>query len=82
MPKKLPCEVSSDGRTVWVNTSDGLIGRFGKMGIDIHSPGGDGHCLLCTHGVTTNEDWSTFVTQMLRIYGCAVGDEHKPERFR
>jgi len=47
-------------RTVWVNRG-ACIGRFGRMGIDIHREPEDamalGECLLCTHKPTTKDDW-------------------------
>lgn len=78
-------DISSDGSTVWVNGSKGLIGRFGLMGIDIHRPLEEvckGVCLHCTHGPTTRADWDVFVTKMLEHFAIEVPEEHLPERFR
>lgn len=79
-------EIHSDGVTVWVNSEDGLIGRFGRHGIDIHrvlcQQSSAGECLYCTHAKTTSEDWDTFVAKMLELYGVRVPEKHKPRRFR
>jgi len=71
-------EVSSDGRTVWVNGLTALIGRFSKMGIDVHVDGtcaGDG----CVPGPCTKEHWETFKTQMLAVHNVVVTDDHMPK---
>jgi hypothetical protein len=60
-------EVTSDGQTVWVNGSNGAIGRFGVLGVDIHNEAND-DCLDCSHKRTTIEDWHYFVEAMVRIY--------------
>jgi len=79
--------VDSDGKTVWVNGRDGLLGRFGVNGIDIHHPltaqvelGSE--CLFCTHAPTTAEDWDLFVGKMFSEFGIVVLKEHRPDRFR
>lgn len=80
-------EIDSDGRTVWVNDSDGsCIGRFGAMGVDIHHPmteqlAGGSQCLLCTHGPTSREHWDAFVEGMRRLHGVEVGEDHRPLRL-
>jgi hypothetical protein len=33
---KKEVQIESDGVTVWVNGDGGLLGRFGRMGIDVH----------------------------------------------
>lgn len=75
-------EVAWDGFTVWVNTSEVSIGRFGRMGIDVHTADGSG-CLHCTHEPTdTPEAWFEFVASMDRYYGVVIPDEAMPERCR
>lgn len=77
--------VSSDGKTVWVNSSvdGGAIGRFGKGGIDIHREASQqpikGTCLHCTHHRPNLEDWATFVAKMKELFGVKVEEEHKPQ---
>ena len=78
--------IMSDGITVWVNGSDGMIGRFGRAGIDIHrcqkEQSEHGECLYCTHAMTTAEDWQTFVAKMKEIYNIDVPEKHRPDRFK
>lgn len=79
--------VTSDGHTVWVHDDrDGsCIGRFGRMGIDIHRPASEqaehGQCLLCTHGATGPDHWRRFVIAMQDIYGVTVSERHRPRRL-
>lgn len=79
-------EVTSDGVTVWVNGEFGLLGRFGRQGVDIHRPLNEqstkGECLFCTHRATTRADWDTFVKKMAEIYKVRVGSKHMPKRFK
>lgn len=78
-------ETTSDGTTVWVCDNSGYtIGRFGKMGIDIHQPpeNGGSECLHCTHGIVTREDWDVFVVKMLGHYGVIGLEHHCPTRFQ
>jgi hypothetical protein len=76
--------VQSDGFTVWVHDErDGsCIGRFGRLGIDIHRPASEqaslGECLLCTHGPTGAPEWRRFVEAMHETYGVRVTDRHRP----
>lgn len=76
----------TDGITVWVNGGGGLIGRFGRQGVDIHQPMSEqqthGECLFCTHGPTTPADWDTFVEKMLELHQIKVSAKFKPKRFR
>lgn len=79
--------ITSDGVTVWVNGAGGLLGRFGRNGVDIHRPLSEqeerGECLLCTHARTTLADWEMFVQQMLKHYGISVHyEKYLPDRFR
>jgi hypothetical protein len=79
-------EVTSDGVTVWVNGSEGCIGRFGLNGIDIHRPASEqvakGQCLHCTHALTTAADWDTFVREMNDFFGVKVRPQHRPDRLK
>ncbi len=73
-------QIQSDGRTVWVHHIAGTIGRFGELGIDVHTPDTTG-CLHCTHGVTNLGDWRVFKQKMSEHHYVTVGDEHMPIRF-
>lgn len=70
-------EFRSDGRVVWVNTVS-LIGRFSKMGIDVHV---DGACIpgSCISGPCTLEHWRKFQALMLEHHGVEVWDKHMPK---
>jgi hypothetical protein len=70
--------IQSDGRTVWVHSSLGhTIGRFGSLGIDVHTADSTG-CLDCTHGPTGVIEWDRFVVSMAVHHGVDVGLEHMP----
>jgi hypothetical protein len=77
--------VESDGITVWVNGYKGLLGRFGRAGIDVHQPLKDqqqkGECLYCTHEQTTPDDWPTFVAKMREHHGVEVPEKHRPVAY-
>lgn len=80
-------EITTDGITVWVNDLEKNIGRFGRMGIDIHQAtiqkaSQDGECLFCTHAVTTKEDWDTFVLKMKEFHDVEVASNFMPVRFK
>jgi hypothetical protein len=83
--RPLPHDITSDGKTVWVNGSEGALGRFGLNGIDVHQPriAGEEHgeCLHCTHERTTRADWDVFVAKMFEHFGITVPQQHMPERL-
>ncbi len=77
-------QILSDGKVVWVNAADGCcVGRFAKSGIDIHHTGevqvslGE-QCLDCRTGPCGADDWIYFQNGMMKAYGLAIGDEHRP----
>lgn len=76
-------EAFSDGTTVWVNGSDGLIGRFGPRGVDVHA---DGKCLpnTCTSTLArqTVEDWRRFRHLLLQYHNVNVSDSLMPKWLR
>jgi len=77
--------IDSDGFTCWVNSAGYCIGRFGRMGIDIHRPPTEqarSECLFCTHERPDRAAWETFKAEMKRHYAIDVGDEHMPTRLR
>lgn len=81
-------EIFGDGRTVWVNTNDCCIGRFGNGGVDIHKDAEgqlkDGtECLECfPRTKDLNSDWTRFVAGMKHYYGVTVDDSLKPTKGR
>ena len=81
-------QITSDGKTVWVNSMvDGMnIGRFSKRGVDVHheTKGQEKglHCIDCSPGPTTLDDWKRFQNAMLIHHGVSVQDHHKPEHLR
>lgn len=80
-------QIDTDHITVWVNSAEGCIARFGVNGIDIHKTfyeqrSGASECLQCTHAPTTAADWETFKDGMAKHYGIVVTDKYKPRRFR
>ncbi len=85
-PSRQLSSITSDGVTVWVNGASGLLGRFGRNGIDIHRPASEqqtkGECLFCTHEKTTPADWEMFVRGMQTHHGIFVHPRYMPDRFR
>lgn len=75
-------EIVSDGTTVWVNAPV-LVGRFSKFGIDIHRVPSEqdikGQCLLCTHTLPIQSQWSLFQHKINEFYGIKVANKHKPK---
>ncbi len=79
-------EISSDGRTVWVNDPFINVGRFSRNGIDIHHSAeqqivGGKQCLDCKAGPCTEADWEYFKAGMLRVYNVLIEDKHKPKNL-
>lgn len=65
-------DVSPDGGTVWVHSSDGsCVGRFSKkFGLDVHTSisdqmNGASQCLFCTHEPSGPKEWDMFCTQLM-----------------
>lgn len=73
-------QIHTDGRTVWVNGPNGLLGRLGPVGIDVHADTGPSlsglHCLDC--GPLPEKPWEAFVVSMKEHHGVVVGDEWQP----
>jgi hypothetical protein len=83
-PASLVYEVLSSAGAVWVNdASCHCIGRFGRLGVDVHHPAaaqlvhGD-QCLACSHGRTDEDDWQRFRALMLEHHGAVVPDAARP----
>ena len=67
-------EVMWDGRTVWVNGIDGLLGRFSIRRMDVHV---DNHCERCGPG-----SWDEFAAAMRDLYGVELPPEAAPHPGR
>jgi hypothetical protein len=79
-------QLTTDGRTVWVNGAGGCIARFGRNGIDIHRgaeamSGAITECLFCTHTPTSAADWDVFVAKMLELHGVRIDAKFRPRTF-
>lgn len=72
-------EVSTDGRTVWVNHDNvGAIGRFSTVGIDIHNDENNA-CEDCgPHKGTPGQSWAHFQLGIMERHGVMVPDDFKP----
>lgn len=72
-------EITSDGRTVWVNSgrTGCALGRFSRMGIDVHTEEGDG-CFDCAPGPCGPAEWLRFKESMKKYHGVIVSEEHRP----
>lgn len=71
-------EWSVNNDTVWIHSSDGsTVGRFGRMGIDLHNTvtdqlAGMPECRLCTHRKPTIADWNLFREKALEWWNVDV----------
>lgn len=74
-------ETTTDGRTVWVNGPVGLIGRFSKFGIDVHSADSAG-CLHCKPGPCGRQEWGEFVASMWEHHRVLVYNSVMPDYLR
>lgn len=77
-------DITSDGRTVWVNLPSGCIGRFGPDSAEVHAPQDeDGPNLGWFIGApTTLADWRRFQAALQAHYDTEVVDEWMPARLR
>lgn len=77
-------EILASANAVWVNDDTGhCIGRFGRLGIDVHHAAAaalaePSQCLACTHGRTSEAEWQRFRALMLEHHGVAVPDAARP----
>lgn len=83
-------QLSESRNAVWVH--DGIdgstVGRFGRMGVDIHHSvaeqmAGAPECRVCTHGPVTQEDWHLFREKAFEFWGINVPyDAFNPAFFK
>lgn len=72
---------AEDKSRIWIHSSDGsTVGRFSRMGIDIHNTvtdqmKGSPECLLCTHKPVDKEDWEIFKSKALEMWGVHLTDD-------
>jgi len=81
-PAPAPVEVTSDGRTVWINTSI-CVARFGPNGYEV----GDLAARFTRKGSsfdgqTTASDWTSFVAHVKKTLGVTVEETHRPTRLK
>jgi len=80
-------QVSESKDAVWIHASDGsTVGRFGKMGVDLHNTvteqlQGAPECRLCTHGAVSKEDWILFVSKAKEFWGVDVPPDAFDEKL-
>lgn len=71
-------QIASDNTAVWVHCTDGsTVGRFGRMGVDLHNTvtemlAGSPQCRLCTHGIPSHSDWELFRAKVKEWWGIDV----------
>lgn len=77
-------DIDSDGKTVWVNSSDGVcIGRFGRFGVDVHHDlkgqmDSGSQCLFCTHTPPGAKEWHQFQEAMAQHHEVFVSEHYRP----
>jgi hypothetical protein len=74
-------------RAVWINDETGCLGRFGRLGVDVHrimeqQMEGLPVCLACTHEPTSLDDWELFKDAMLKYHNVDLWDAPVPEWLR
>lgn len=74
------CQIRSDGRVVWVNKPI-LIGRFSRMGVDVHV---NGKCVAdsCIPGPCRKKHWRQFQYLMMEHHNVDVPDRHMPDYLK
>jgi hypothetical protein len=81
-------EIVWDGRCVWVNDDTGCcIGRFTRMGVDVHKTGPDQletgqQCLDCFHDADPRKSWNRFVVSMRAHHAIDIPADAKPDFCR
>ena len=69
-------EISSDGRTVWVNSNQGIcVARFCPISSEFFHP----HFKCIIHENKEPQTyWSMFVEEVLSLFKIQIENEHKP----
>lgn len=72
-------EISKQRDAIWIHSfEDGsTVGRFGKMGVDIHNTvteqlAGADQCRLCTHGRVGIKEWDLFREKALEFWNINI----------
>ncbi len=74
-------QLSASRDAVWIHASDGsTVGRFGRMGVDLHNCltdqlAGASECRLCTHQRPSMADWELFRSKVLEWWGVKVPED-------
>lgn len=77
-PVEYELEVADSKNAVWIHASDGsTVGRFGRMGVDLHNTitdqlSGMPECRLCTHGRVSKKEWMLFIEKAKEFWGVVV----------
>lgn len=75
-------EVSSDGRSCWVN-GPLLVARFGPKGWEAAKKPGDGYGVADSFaGEPTTSEWRVFVEVVYKRFGVKVAPRHRPTWVR
>tara|TARA_Y100000034_G_scaffold128232_1_gene182489 strand:+ start:221 stop:625 length:405 start_codon:yes stop_codon:yes gene_type:complete len=72
-------DIVSDGKTVWVNSAQGCLGRFSPNGVDVHKTAqgqieSGTACLDCSEV----PDWGEFVRSMKEHHGIEIPKTYRP----
>jgi hypothetical protein len=70
-------EVSSDGRTIWVNGPEGCLARFCPVSQEFMSPP-DFSAFKHPNDNPTAEHWQRFVDKVRSAFDLAIDDKHRP----
>lgn len=79
-------QITSDGRTTWVNGAVSMVARFGPNHCEVYA--GDTTC-NCVYSLaytdlrkTTELDWKEFKRRVKEHHGIDVPDEHRPAHIQ
>lgn len=74
-------QVETNGQVVWVNSSEILLGRFSKRGIDVHVKG---TCIdgSCSSGPCGLKEWVRFKRLMVKHHDIEVPDKYMPDYLK